>query len=117
MATKKADFYVMVNRHQTITYLSAEDMWKYLNPPLNAHGQVTKRNLLKEFPKPSNGGCPFSAYKNAKGDPVWPYDAVFVLKNGKEVFCPEPSKVKVTAEVESYEVEGYKPPKKAPAKK
>lgn len=108
---KTADWYVVINRSQTVSYYTPEQMHEYLNPPLRADGTRQERILLKEFPKSVNGACPFSGYKNAKGDPIWPYGAVLIVKNGKEVFAPAPTKVKITAEVEQFEVEGYKPKK------
>lgn len=114
---KPKDFYVMVNKHQSITYLTPEEMHKWLNPALRPDGTPVKRNILSAFPKPEHGGCPFSAYKNNRTyEPYWPSDAVFILKNGVEVYNPKPTKVTVTAEVDQFEVEGYKPPKVATTK-
>lgn len=121
---KQEDWYVMVTREQQIKYMTPKEMYEYLNPPLKADGSVVTRQLLKTFPRTSGGYCPFSAFDYSKDGkkiygPVWPIGAVIVLKNGKDIFSPEPTKTTITAEIDHFEVEGYTPPKlsKKPTKK
>lgn len=112
---KKADWYVAVSRSQTLRFYTAEQLHAFLNPPLREDGTRREVKLLKEFPKSPDGACVFSSY-NRKGSPIWPYDAYFILKNGNEVFAPDPQVEKVEVEIKTINVEGYKP-KKATTKK
>lgn len=104
----KGDWYVVVNRSQTLRYFDAEGLHKLLNPPPREDGTKKEWTLLKEFPKPTaEGGCVFSSYKR-DGSPVWPYEGLFILKNGSEVYAPDPVTTKVEVEVSHYQIDGYK---------
>lgn len=115
-SARKADWYAVAARSQYISYYTPEKLHNLLNPPVREDGTRKEIILLKAFPKPPEGGCPFTSYKR-NGEPVWPHNAYFIMKNGVEVFAPDPEVKKVEVEVKSIAIDGYKPAKASAKKK
>lgn len=109
-AAPKADWYAVATRNQYVSYYTAEQLHNLLNPPVREDGTRKEIILLKSFPKPVDGGCPFTSY-NRKGQPIWPHNAYFIMKNGNEVFAPDAEVAKVEVEVKSISIPGFKPKK------